>query len=239
MRKTILLDLDNTLLGNDMATFLPPYFAALQKRMNPLVADQDLPRAMFAAVQAMQANRDPTVTNYAAFMADFTKRIGLSAAQIQPVMDAFYREAYPRLKQYTTFRPAAPAVVQHLLRVGHQVVIATNPLFVATAITQRLDWAGLSDFSYTLITHMENSHFSKPDPGYYQEILTKTGSRAETTWMVGDDPINDMAPARTAGLKTWWITDTADAKRTVDCDARGALAEFLSWIEAGNLGDGD
>ena len=90
---------------------------------------------------------------------------------------------------------------------GYRVVIATNPLFPATAIEQRLDWAGVRDFPYALVTTMENSHFSKPNPRYYEEILAKIQSAPETTWMIGDNPTNDIIPARTLGLKTWWITD--------------------------------
>jgi FMN phosphatase YigB (HAD superfamily) len=125
-------------------------------------------------------------------------------------------------------------VVQRLLGEGYTVAIATNPLFPATAIQQRLNWAGVADFPYARVTTMENSHFSKPDLRYYQEILSAVGSKLESTWMVGDDPTQDIGPAHELGLKTWWITEENEMMgRTMPpCDRRGSLADFLRWLKA-------
>jgi HAD superfamily hydrolase (TIGR01549 family) len=222
-----------------MRQFLPAYFAALEKRLGPFMNGQNLVQVMIASVQVVQANQDSRVSNMAAFMADLTQRIGFPLESIQPIIDTFYREDYPELRRYTTFRPEAQAVIRHLLAGGYKVVIATNPLFPATAVAQRLAWAGIRDFPYALVTTMENSHFSKPNLRYYQEILARVESTPETTWMVGDDPENDIAPARTLGLRTWWITNTAQhspgAQPAPKCDKQGSLADFLTWIESGKL----
>ena len=239
MIKTVLLDLDNTLLGNNMQDFLPPYFSALVARLSPfMAAGQDLRQIMYASVQKMQANQDPTVTNMAAFMADFVEFIDLPLAELEAILDIFYQEDYPEIQKYTTFRPEAPPIVALLIEASIQVVVATNPLFPMTALEQRLVWAGVRDFPYTLITAMENSHFAKPNPRYYQEILHKTDSQADTTWMVGDDIQNDIEPAHAVGLKTWWITDHPEQHPEVACDKRGSLADFLTWLEQGGLCSG-
>lgn len=235
---TILLDLDNTLLGNRMSDFLPPYFAALATCLQKFVDGRNLQQLMMASVQVMQANQDPAVTNMAAFMADFCQRIGQPAEALEPVLETFYREVYPTLQAYTTYRPEAPQVVRRLLADGCAVVIATNPLFPATAIEQRLRWAGVGDLPYALVTTMENSHFSKPDPRYYEEILTKVAAIPETTWMVGDDLKNDIAPAHALGMKTWWITGSSDSTQTQPRPTgpkQGPLANFLRWLESGGL----
>jgi HAD superfamily hydrolase (TIGR01549 family) len=233
---TILLDLDDTLLGNDMAHFLPPYFASLARRLHPLVPGVDLRRLMGASVQVMQADHDPTVTNMAAFMADFSRRVGVEVKSLQPVLEAFYHEDYPLLRQYTTVRPEARQLVSHLLAEGHKVVIATNPFFPTTAIAQRLAWAGLDDFTFDLVTTMENSHFSKPDPRYYQEILATVGSSPVESWMVGDDPENDIEPAYTLGLKTWWISDGVAPRRPKTTPTyEGSLANLLAWVKREGL----
>lgn len=233
---TILLDLDNTLVGNDMERFLPPYFAALEKHLRNVIDPIDLKPLMFASIKATQANHDLAMTNLAVFTTDFARRVGLSVAELDAVLDVFYRDDYPHLRQYTTTRPEAQPVVRRLLADGCQVVIATNPLFPAVAIEQRLEWAGIGGFPYALVTSMDNSYFSKPDLRYYEAILRQIGAAPETTWMVGDDPVNDMAPARQIGLKTWWITDDAQTDQPApDCDKQGTLAEFLAWVEAGGL----
>lgn len=233
---TFLLDLDDTLLGNNMDSFLPPYFAAIEKRLRPFANGRDVRQMLVGSVQAMVANLSPSTTNYEAFMADFTRRIGRPPDTLRPVLDTFYREDYPHLKTYTTFWPEARQVVSRLFERGVKVVIATNPLFPATAIEQRLQWAGLDGFPFTRITTLENSHFSKPDVRYYTEILACTGSAPHESWMVGNDLDNDIAPARRAGLKTWWLTQTpetaaAQPKSAKIWDMQGTLADLLAWLD--------
>ena len=230
---TFLLDLDDTLLINPMDRFLPAYFALLEKRLSGFIGEQPLRQLMFRSVQVMQTKADPTITNLAAFMADFAQRLGVSIETLQPTIEAFYRDDYPHLQQHTLSRPEAREVITYLLDQGHQVVIATNPLFPATAIMQRISWASVHDFSYALITTMENSHFCKPDPRYYLEILDKVGAVPETTWMVGDDLENDILPTRSLGLKTWQITSSPAVGN--HADQQGSLADFLLWLKGGNL----
>jgi len=234
---TILLDLDDTLLGNDMNDFLPPYFAGLETSLQEFTEGKDLRQITIASVRTALTNQEPTVTNMAAFMAEFTRLIGHPAETIQPALDAFYGEAFPKLRQYIQFRPEARLLVRRLFAAGATVVIATNPLFPATAIEQRLAWAGVEGFPYALVTTMENSHFAKPNPRYYQEILAHVDGVPERSWMIGDNPENDIAPARALGLKTWWITGSASdaAQAPPACDGQGSLADLLTWVEAGGL----
>ena len=235
---TFLLDLDNTLLTNDMDRFLPPYFALAQKRLEPLVRGKDLRQILVDSVKAALANQEPTVTNMAAFMATFSRHLGHPAETLQQILETFYREDYPHLRPYTGYRPEAPQVVQRLLAAGCTVAIATNPLFPAVAIEQRLNWAGIGDFSYARVTTMENSHFAKPDLRYYQEILRAVEAEPESTWMVGDNPIQDIVPAHKLGLKTWWITNEGNPSEEPvrpPCDQQGSLADFLTWLTSSEV----
>lgn len=230
---TFLLDLDDTLLVNPMDRFLPAYFELLEKRLAGFIREEPLRQLMYRSVQIMQTRSDSSITNLAAFMADFAQRLGVPIEMIQPTIEEFYRDDYPHLRQHTLARPEAKGVITHLIDQGHQVVIATNPLFPATAIMQRISWAEVQNFSYALVTTMENSHFCKPDPRYYQEILDKIGATPERSWMVGDDVENDILPARSLGLKTWWITSNPAGGN--HADRQGTLADFLSWLKTGNL----
>ena len=111
MTETFLLDLDNTLLANDMQVFLPAYFAGLARRLSQFTSDEDLLRLTRRAVQTMLANEDPTVTNYTAFMAEFARQLGQPPETIEPLLDTFYREDYPQLQAYTSRRPEARSVI--------------------------------------------------------------------------------------------------------------------------------
>ena len=150
MIRTILLDLDDTLLDNDMERFLPPYFAALGQRMIPFAPPEDFVEMLLASSRVMMNNQDPSVTNQQAFNADFFPNIGYPESMVRPVFDSFYEEDFPALKRYTRPRPQARPLIQTLFDRGYDVVIATNPLFPRRAIEHRLDWAGVSDFPFTL-----------------------------------------------------------------------------------------
>jgi HAD superfamily hydrolase (TIGR01549 family) len=237
MVTTVLLDLDNTLLGNDMKDFLPPYFAGLEKRLRQFVEFDDLPRLMYASIRAMQATPDETTTNMACFMADFGTRLNCRPEILEQAFERFYAEDFPYLQQVTTLRAEARELVAYLLAGNYKVVVATNPLFPAVAIEQRLTWAGIAGFPYTLVTTMENSHFIKPDPRYYREILAKIESTPAESWMVGDNLKNDIEPAQALGLKTWWITDPglSSQELKITPDRQGSLADFLAWIKQGGF----
>jgi HAD superfamily hydrolase (TIGR01662 family) len=235
MIRTILLDLDDTLLDNDMGRFLPPYFAALGQCLAPFVAPEDFVDIVLASSQVMVNNQDPTVTNQQAFDADFTSRLGHPESEIRPVIDFFYEKDFPALKRYTRPRPQARPLVQTLFDQGYDVVIATNPMFPRRAIEHRLAWAGVSDFPFTLVTTYENSHFCKPNPSYYLEILEVVGCRPREGIMVGDDFGNDIEPALQVGLNTYWITDRARDSVSTYLGLRGTLADCLDWVQSGGL----
>ena len=73
------------------------------------------------------------------------------------------------------------------------MVIATNPLFPATAIEQRLEWAGVADFPYRLVTTFENSRAAKPNLLYFEQILETIGRLAEESLVVGDEDMDMVA----------------------------------------------
>ncbi len=233
MTKTILLDLDETLLGNKMDAFLPPYFDMLTETLADLLQGRDIRKLMSGAAKTMQANDDPTATNHAIFMQDFADRLGHPLDAVLTLLDKMYQEKYPSLQQVTTYRPEAAQLVKLLFLRGYQVIVATNPFYPATAIHQRLQWAGVADFPYLLVTHMENSCFAKPNPRYYEEIMAKVNGEPSATWMIGDDVRNDIKPANSLGIRTWWITDVPNVE--VEADKQGSLQEVLTYFEAERL----
>jgi FMN phosphatase YigB (HAD superfamily) len=106
------------------------------------------------------------------------------------------------------------------------VVIATNPIFPETAIRQRMEWAGVSDFPFKLITSYEVMHSAKPNSLYYREILEYIGRSPDECIMVGDDWGNDIEPAMKAGMQVFWVDTATDSMNAFDPSARGTLAEF-------------
>jgi HAD superfamily hydrolase (TIGR01549 family) len=230
----VLFDLDNTLLDSDMRVFLPPYFEALGKRMSKFIEPKTLTEELMASTHAMIDNADPVVTNQEAFDQAFQERLGDLAEVLRPEFDEFYERDFPKLRYLTNLRPEARPLVEYLIASGHQIAVATNPLFPRRAVEQRLNWAGLEGIPFALITTYENSHFCKPNPRYLEEILAKLEHQPCESLMVGDSLENDIQPAREIGIPTYWIHNgSPDAEYD---GPQGTLSEFAVLVMRGGLG---
>ncbi len=240
--RSILFDLDDTLLGNDMAVFLPRYFPLLAGhalRLIPNPTFEFIP-CLLAATRDMISSADPGRTNFDVFWASMARQTGVDwlALGAPAYFDKFYRDGFHKLRDGTTRRPAARPLVEGLIARGIEVVIATNPLFPPTAIEARLDWAGLppAEIPFTLITSMDNMHYTKPNPAYYVEILDQIGRRPADVLMVGNDWKNDIEPAAALGISCYWIRSNGAPPpapgRIIGCGTLADLAETLrdGWI---------
>lgn len=237
MIRAVLFDLDNTLITNPNDQFVPAYLRALGAHLASLVPPERLLPELLRCVRVMLESTDPNHTLKEVFWAELLPALDVPAAELFPLVESFYAGVYGRLRCYTQPRPDAPRAVRAALRAGCDVVIATNPLYPATAILQRLAWAGVpaDEYPYALVTSYEVMHAGKPRPEYFREIADRIGRRPEDCLMVGDDLAQDMI-ARSVGLRTYWITDgVADIPAGVEADGWGTLAEFADWAEKGGL----
>lgn len=209
MIQAILFDLDDTLLGNDMDRFLPGYFSLLGDHASRYMPRETFMTEVMICTQAMIQNTDPALTNRDVFWQFFEQRTGLDTDEVEAFFDQFYRNQFRQLESRTEKRPFAAKLVQHCLDNDLDVVIATNPLFPLVAIEARLEWAGLpvDTYDFALVTAHENMHAAKPSPAYYAEILQKIDCAPENALMVGNDWENDIVPARSLGIHTYWLAE--------------------------------
>ena len=228
--KAILFDLDGTLLGNDMQIFISNYFQQLAARVAHILPPDKFIAYLLQASQAMMTN-DGRMTNEEAFAQDFYPSLGRPRAEMEAIFMDFYAHDYPHLQQYTYRKPEARQVVQKAFDLGYDVVIATNPLFPATAIEQRMAWAGVDGFPYKLVTSYENSHACKPNLLYYQHILETIGHPAQASLVVGDETM-DMVAAR-LGCPTFLVPgpNTRLEPGTPEPTYRGSLTDLEALIQ--------
>jgi FMN phosphatase YigB (HAD superfamily) len=236
MIKAVLLDLDDTLLGNPTEAFVEHYLGALNDSVDQALGVPDVRRAVMMATRAMIHNLDPTRTNAEVFY----DALDLPREPFDDAVQRFYESDYPRLQTYTTPRPNARALVERLLDQKYMVVVATAPVFPRVAVEQRLVWAGLpvDDVNFRLVTTLENMHYSKPLPHYYEEILAWIGVQADEAIMVGDDWNHDIKPAWLAGLNTFLVCydnpPAVDLAQPVRPDGYGTLDDFFHLIDDHN-----
>ena len=237
MTPTLLLDLDDTLLGNKLGTFLPAYFKALASHWSRHVEPDRFVSTLISSTQRMIQNQRPDRTLKEVFDDSFYPTLGLNSEEVQADFNAFYAEVFPTLQTLTKRRERAIELIEYAFDCGYQVVIATNPLFPRTAILQRLEWAQISAqrYPYQLITSYETFHFTKPNPAYYAEILARLGWPPGPVAMIGDDLENDIYPARRLGLAAFWITQNGESPPDGKFKPSGAggLAEVIPWLESG------
>lgn len=238
MIKAVLFDLDDTLLGNHMDTFIPSYFQLISQHAEPYLPGNIFLQELMIATQAMMSNLDPAVTNREAFWQMFQQRNGMDPQELEPVFHEFYLGKFEELAGLTQFRPSAAPLVEACMDQQLEVVIATNPMFPKVAVDARLRWAGLpvDTYDFRLVTTYETSHATKPHQAYYQEVLDEIGCAPQHAIMVGDDWERDIVPASDMGLFTYWISQNGDAPPDEGRPtAFGTLKELRQRVDDGWL----
>ncbi len=204
-RRHLFVDLDGTLLGMDIDSFLPVYFERLGKFVGEAVRLPDFTQRFMAAVQEMLADRKAVMTNEEAFFSAF--RQGLPDElfdRYYASFEAFYHEVFPQLISHTRSIPGARRFIAAARRRGYRLTLATSPVFPLRAIVERLSWCGIGTDAFDRITCLENCHFVKPDPRYYEEVLAMAGCAPEEALMVGNDRRDDGG-ATAAGIPFIWV----------------------------------
>ena len=235
MVRTILFDLDGTLLPIDTDAFIKGYFRALAAHAGHLIPPEKLVKEVWAATGEMIRNTDPAVTNAKVFARAFFPAVGQDEETLMPVFDSFYRTRFPELRSACSGLPGiARSVVQTALEKGYEIVLATNPLFPRVAIEERMRWIEVDDLPWRLVTVYEDMHACKPQPAYYQEVLARIGRRPEECLMVGNDVQEDGAAAL-VGIDVYFVTDFLINRegRPLPPERSGSLAAFRDRLLAG------
>ena len=234
--KTILFDLDGTLLPMDQDEFIKAYFGGLATKLVPFGYEpQTLIKGIWAGTAAMIQNNGDT-TNEEAFWATAAKVLGTDCRKDEPLFDEYYRNEFQFVSFSCGKNPQAAEVIRFLKAQGCQLVLATNPIFPAIATRRRMQWAGLQEADFRLVTTYENSRHCKPNPQYYQDILDAIGEKGENCIMVGNDATEDMVAAM-LGMKVFLLTDCLINKDRQDIDQypHGSFPELLDFLQANML----
>ncbi|MBQ3496539.1 MAG: HAD family hydrolase [Oscillospiraceae bacterium] len=228
--KTVLFDLDGTLLPMDQEKFTSVYFSALAKKLAPHGYEPDaLIKAVWEGTGAMVKN-DGSCTNEEAFWRTFCARMGETAREKEPVFEDFYKNEFQAAAGVCGFTEEAAKTVALCRTLGLGTVLATNPLFPAIATQSRIRWAGLSPDDFALYTTYETSHFCKPNVDYYREILEKLGCRADECVMVGNDAVEDLAAAE-LGMRVFLLTPCLIGRgRDISDIPHGGFAELQDFL---------
>ena len=225
---TLLLDLDDTLLDANSEVFLPAYYSALADHFCDAVPPDVMLAALRSGVQRMMLNRDSSRTLQQVFEAEFYPRLGDDAHVLRAGIADFYRDVFPGLGSTTRRRPGARELMDWAQSVGHQVALATDPVFPMVATRERVRWAGLDPERFDIISSFETFHFTKTHPAYFAEVLGRMGWPDRPALMAGNDVERDLLPATRLGLATFHV----NGSRRSAGERAGDLSQLRQWIEA-------
>ncbi|MGE5580852.1 MAG: HAD family hydrolase [Bacillota bacterium] len=234
-RRTVLFDLDGTLLPVEMGFFFKHYMNALARAFADKMTREAFEKALLGATHETINNLDPSVGNLKAFADAFTRRSGLDWDDVWPTIQRYYIEDYPSLRQHVPADDVALSVVRHCVESGWDVVLATQPLFPEIAVRERMGWCGVDSLPWRFISTIENMHFCKPHLAYYREVLEKAGLRPDECIMIGNNMQEDMV-ARKLGMKTFLVEDhLIDSGEDLAPDGRGRLTDVPAFLDRNHL----
>src|SRR3972149_5283300 len=128
MIQALLLDLDDTLLVNNIDRFLPAYLERLGAFLTDLVPAERFIPLLLQATRVMAENNDPERTLDRVFAASFYPSLGMTEESLRPRIEAFYESEFPRLRSLTRQIPEAQALVRQAARRGLGLAVAPRPL---------------------------------------------------------------------------------------------------------------
>lgn len=231
--KTVLFDLDGTLLPMDQDHFVKAYFGGLATTLVPYGYDPNaLIQAIWSGTKAMIQN-DGRCTNESVFWNRFASHFDKDVRRDEPLFETFYRNEFQLVRAVCGFAQDAARTIAMLKEKGCRVVLATNPIFPAIATHSRIRWAGLQPEDFEWITTYENSSHCKPNIEYYRDILAQINERADNCIMVGNDVDEDMI-ARELGMDVFLLTDCLINRDSKDLTnyPKGGFRELMTYLKA-------
>jgi HAD superfamily hydrolase (TIGR01509 family) len=176
------------------------------------------------------------------------EKIGMGADQLLPSLGIFpenphaheiqekrgdiFRQRYlPSIRPF----PGAKELVEHLMRQGFKLVVATSSS--QRDLDEILRQTGLDDLLKNS-TSAKDAAYSKPEPDIIQAALQKVHATAREALMIGDTPY-DIYSARRAGVDTIAFTCGGSSPQDLrDRDLRGPAraAKGVSQIAPAHAG---
>lgn len=229
--KTLLFDLDGTLLPMDLEAFTSRYLSLLARKAATagLTDSQKLISTIWHSVEAMGTSGD--TLNEDAFWSYFESVFPETRSVCLPLFEQFYRSEFHQAADTCGRSPQAARLLELAREKGWKVILATNPIFPAVATEARIGWAGLKPADFDYISTYENSHFCKPDVRYFQELIETCDLDPGQCLMIGNDTTEDT-PALQTGMDFFLVTDCLLNARGDDLEQyhHGSMDDLMNWL---------
>ncbi len=230
MFRAILFDLDDTLIENDMQSFLDAYFKSLAPRIQPYCKNVNFIDAIYKSSRPLFKMKNSNTVLIDVFYNELKNYTGLEPDEMHKLFLEYYDNEY---RSIDVIKPVPGAIdcLHKAAEIAEKIVVATVPIFPKIAINIRLEKGGITDFDFDLITGIDEMHSSKPHKSYFDEILKKINCKPGECLMIGNDHIDDLA-AQKAGIRTFLVTNFQKnkGKSKFKPDREGSMDDLLTYL---------
>ena len=127
--------------------------------------------------------------------------------------------------------PEAEEILRYLHDKGYIIGAIANQ---GLGTEKRLEIYGIRKY-FSSITASAEEGVAKPDPEIYRRAFKSVGCSAENSVMIGDRLDNDIAPAKSLGMKTVWIKQGFSVYCSPTCPQEQPDHTILNLLELKNI----
>jgi FMN phosphatase YigB (HAD superfamily) len=210
----LLFDLDGTLIDFDFREFIKVYLGAASQFFLDLIPNPEkFYQEIMKSTDVMETADNDDTTSLDDFLIDFCPKFEADCDKIKDRFLLFYQTEYEVVKPIITQMEGAPNLLMNIRKSFPEtiMVLATNPVFPFVAVKRRMEWGGIPEDVFDLITHAENSRYCKGNKKYWTEIVEKIGVKPQKSLMIGNDGFRDMV-AKKYGFNTFLIETSMENK---------------------------
>jgi FMN phosphatase YigB (HAD superfamily) len=233
---TLLLDLDGTLLDIEVSFFFGPMVEAMHVLFRDTLDMDRFRKGLFGGTEAIMVQpRSDGETNRDGFNRTFADLTGMQIPEIVHRFQRFYNEVFPTLSRFGKPIAGASDFLARASEEGYTLCLATNPIFPASAVLERVRWSGVDPGLFPFIPGLENMSTCKPNLDYYLDLASRLDVDPSDCLMVGNDVQQDLAASK-AGMGTFLVEGHVIDRGISDIepDARGSLEDLgklLGWSD--------
>jgi HAD superfamily hydrolase (TIGR01549 family) len=226
--KTILFDLDGTLIGMELEAFTQAYVQSITAFMSdvwdPKAFGKSLMKGLYAMVSDMGEN-----TNEQTFWNSMEADFGQDMRTVGQRLLSYYENEFEACKSAIIPRKEAQDFINRA-KGKYRLVLATNPVFPIEAVKKRLEWGGIDLDAFEYISVYDNSTQNKPHAAYYQELIDKLDLDPAECIMVGNDVQEDGA-AKLAGIDVFIVEGWVINRTSEPTQHQGSWSDLIAWAE--------
>ena len=234
--EAILFDLDGTLIYFEPKQFIRTYLGAAAQFFIDLIPDPDLfYKELLKSTDFMENGDNENTTTLEDFLHDFCPKFDVECEKISERFLAFYNDGFNVIQPLISKIDGAKALLANLKsnNPNLKIILATNPVFPFVAVQKRMQWGGIPENFFDLITHAENSYYCKNNKNYWLNISKDMRINPENSLMIGNDAFRDLH-AKKYGYKTFLLDYAAENEDKItqetEPDYRGSMVDLHNLL---------